>query len=93
MEVVRRRRVIVVSNRLPIRAMRDARTARWSFEAAAGGLATALRGIGDDIEFIMVGWVGCDVPPAERARVTERLMREHGCQPPGIDGEFGRWVF
>ena len=52
--------------RLPIRARRDARTARWTFDTAPGGLATALRGIATDVEFVWVGWLGADVPPAER---------------------------
>ena len=43
------RRVLVVANRLPIRARRDARTARWTFDTAPGGLATALRGIATDV--------------------------------------------
>jgi len=48
------RRVLVVANRLPIRARRDARTARWTFDTAPGGLATALRGIATDVEFVWV---------------------------------------
>ncbi|KAH8060265.1 hypothetical protein JL720_13602 [Aureococcus anophagefferens] len=57
------------------------RAGRWSFDDAPGGLATALRGISMEVQFVWVGWVGCDVPPQERARVAERLMREHGCFP------------
>ena len=76
-----RRRILVVANRLPIRATRDPRTARWAFDDAPGGLATALRGISMDVEIVWVGWVGCDVPPPERPRVTQRLMREHHCYP------------
>ncbi|KAJ1456055.1 glycosyltransferase family 20-domain-containing protein [Pelagophyceae sp. CCMP2097] len=79
------RRVLVVANRLPIKATRDSRNARWTFEDAPGGLATALRGISMDVEFIWIGWVGCDVAPAERARVAERLMREHACYPVFLD--------
>ena len=81
------RRVLVVANRLPIRARRDARTARWTFDTAPGGLATALRGIATDVEFVWVGWLGADVPPAERPRVAERLMREHGCYPVFLDAQ------
>ncbi|KAH8053441.1 hypothetical protein JL722_9675 [Aureococcus anophagefferens] len=80
-EKARTRRVLIVANRLPIRCSRDARTGRWSFDDAPGGLATALRGISMEVQFVWVGWVGCDVPPQERARVAERLMREHGCFP------------
>ena len=80
-------RVLVVANRLPIRARRDARTARWTFDTAPGGLATALRGIATDVEFVWVGWLGADVPPAERPRVAERLMREHGCYPVFLDAQ------
>mmetsp|Transcript_19468 Transcript_19468/g.29583 ORF Transcript_19468/g.29583 Transcript_19468/m.29583 type:complete len:1022 (+) Transcript_19468:51-3116(+) len=75
------RRILIVANRLPIRASRDGRTQRWVFEDAPGGLATALRGIAMDIEFIWVGWVGCDIPVSERPRVTQRLMRDHNCYP------------
>ncbi|KAH8069108.1 hypothetical protein JL720_12012 [Aureococcus anophagefferens] len=80
-EKARPRRVLIVANRLPIRCSRDASTGRWSFDDAPGGLATALRGISMEVQFVWVGWVGCDVPPQERARVAERLMREHGCFP------------
>ena len=55
----RPRRVLIVANRLPIRASRDARTARWTFDDAPGGLATALRGISMEVQFVWVGWVGC----------------------------------
>jgi len=81
----RPRRVLIVANRLPIRASRDARTARWTFDDAPGGLATALRGISMEVQFVWVGWVGCDVPTNERARVAERLMRDHGCYPVFLD--------
>ena len=81
------RRVLVVANRLPIRARRDARTARWTFDTAPGGLATALRGIATDVQFVWVGWLGADVPPAEQPRVAERLMREHGCYPVFLDAQ------
>mmetsp|Transcript_20182 Transcript_20182/g.63481 ORF Transcript_20182/g.63481 Transcript_20182/m.63481 type:complete len:996 (+) Transcript_20182:205-3192(+) len=83
----RPRRVLIVANRLPIRASRDARTARWTFDAAPGGLATALRGIASDVQFIWVGWVGADVPAHERPRVAERLLREHGCYPVFLEAE------
>lgn len=84
-EGVRHRRILIVANRLPLRASRDPRTARWLFEDAPGGLATALRGITLEVEFVWVGWVGCDVPASERPRVTERLMREHRCYPVYLD--------
>ena len=66
------RRVLVVANRLPIRARRDARTARWTFDTAPGGLATALRGIATDVEFVWVGWLGADVL-SRRPAVLRRL--------------------
>ena len=36
---------------------------------------------------VWVGWLGADVPPAERPRVAERLMREHGCYPVFLDAQ------
>ncbi|KAH8065122.1 hypothetical protein JL722_2027 [Aureococcus anophagefferens] len=79
-EKARPRRVLIVANRLPIRCSRDARTGRWSFDDAPG-VGDGVEGISMEVQFVWVGWVGCDVPPQERARVAERLMREHGCFP------------
>ena len=62
----RPRRVLIVANRLPIRASRDARTARWTFDDAPGGLATALRGISMEVTWRKVpkqigNQVSCDL--------------------------------
>jgi trehalose 6-phosphate synthase/phosphatase len=69
--------LIVASNRLPIALARDPGI---TVCPSAGGLATALRGVQDETDFVWVGWPGADVSTEEEPLVTA-LLRERGLVP------------
>jgi trehalose-6-phosphate synthase len=82
-----RRALVVVSNRLPLTASRDADN-KLTFKASSGGLVSALSSVRTDADagaasspFIWVGWLGKEVREDEQAVVRELLLREHRCVP------------
>jgi trehalose 6-phosphate synthase/phosphatase len=83
-------KVVVVSNRLPVRLVPGAR--RITFEPSAGGLVSALSAV-EGLEG-WVGWPGGTVSRAQRRRVTESLAKD-GLHPVFLDedeveGFYGR---
>jgi trehalose 6-phosphate synthase len=73
-------RLLVVANRLPVTLVRSTGDS-YSFKMSSGGLVSALLGIRKQREFLWVGWIGEEVPEAERADVSRRLLAEHQCVP------------
>ncbi len=61
-------RLIVVSNRLPVTRVVNA-DGSCGFTLASGGLVTALSGVKTELDFVWVGWVGCEIPVEEQAMV------------------------
>jgi trehalose 6-phosphate synthase/phosphatase len=86
-EALRDMRVIVVANRLPISASRDAKTGEWNFKMSSGGLVTALQGVRDEMEFLWIGWLGGDVPLDEQEAVAGQLLKDYSCVPVFLDDE------
>lgn len=82
-----RRRLIMVSNRLPISFQRNDATGEWSFSMSSGGLVTALNGIRDEVPFIWIGWLGEEIPHDEQAKVREKLAQEFNCVPVFLSKE------
>nr|CCA16456.1 alpha putative [Albugo laibachii Nc14] len=76
-----RRRLIMVSNRLPISFTRDEVTGEWTFTMSSGGLVTALNGIRDEVPFIWIGWLGEEVAQEDQEQVREKLANEFNCVP------------
>jgi len=76
---VEQRQLVVVSNRLPVRVGFDRGV---TVEPTAGGLATALSGVGGVSDWI--GWPGTEVPGHLEGDVTSRLG-EHGLHPVFLD--------
>lgn len=76
---VAQRELVVVSNRLPVRVGFERGV---TVEPTAGGLATALSGVGGVSAWI--GWPGTEVPGDLEADVTSRLG-EHGLHPVFLD--------
>lgn len=70
MEGVEKSRVVVVSNRLPISASKNATTGEWSFQMSSGGLVTALQGVRHEMDFLWIGWMGMEVQESERVRTV-----------------------
>lgn len=66
------RPLVVVSNRLPIQL--EEQSGEWEVRASAGGLATALRGLGGKRTWI--GWPGAEIPTDEEPLVRELLGRD-----------------
>lgn len=51
------RRLLIISNRLPVSMTRDA-TGEWSYVMSSGGLVSALSGLKKEMEFTWIGWPG-----------------------------------
>ena len=64
------RRIVVVSNRLPVTI--EESNAGFRLEASSGGLVTALRPLLNDCAGVWVGWTDTDASPA-----VEALLEEH----------------
>lgn len=72
------KRVIIVSNRLPVTVRRDA--GGVSYVSSAGGLATGLSSLQTEFETLWIGWPG-HVAKEDKKEVEEGLVREHKYHP------------
>jgi len=68
-------KLIVASVRLPVRLTR--KEGGWKVTPSPGGLATALRSVAGQREFIWVGWPGTYIPPAVQQSAIA-LLAPHG---------------
>jgi trehalose 6-phosphate synthase/phosphatase len=76
-------RLLVVANRLPVSAYKDA-NGRWQLQVSAGGLVSALMGVGV-FETKWIGWPGVYIEPGpERDELTAVLEKE-GYAPVYLD--------
>lgn len=73
------KRLIVVSNRLPITISKDAR-GQFHFKMSSGGLVSALSGCKKSMDFTWIGWPGFYISEKDRPIVDSRLMQEYSCQ-------------
>ncbi|KAK1368857.1 Alpha,alpha-trehalose-phosphate synthase (UDP-forming) [Heracleum sosnowskyi] len=80
-----KQRLLVVANRLPVRAKRMGEDS-WSLEVSVGGLVSALLGI-DKIEARWIGWAGVDVPDETGKRSLTNALAEKRCIPVFLDEE------
>tara|TARA_B100000475_G_C15026867_1_gene326303 strand:+ start:989 stop:1702 length:714 start_codon:yes stop_codon:yes gene_type:complete len=75
-----KQRLIIAANRLPISAQRRA-DGKWGLNQSAGGLVSALSGVGNNYEMLWVGWPGVFVEEGpDRDALTQLLLRR-GCLP------------
>ncbi len=74
------RRVIIVSNRLPVKV--DRRSGQLQVTPAAGGVATGLSSFHHSVESLWIGWPGIN-PATDKAKTeTEtKLREEYKCIP------------
>lgn len=72
------RRLIIVSNRLPITISKDAK-GEYHFKMSSGGLVSALSGCKKSMAFTWIGWPGRYIPEKDRPLVNKRLMDEYSC--------------
>lgn len=79
-------RLVIVSNRLPVRIERQA--GDLVYHPSVGGLATALKGLSLRGEMLWLGWPGIEAATeAEQTEVEARLQRDFGCVPLFIPPE------
>jgi trehalose 6-phosphate synthase/phosphatase len=74
-------RLIVVSNRLPVRVTKT--NGKLNFQPSDGGLATAMSSLGKSHEYIWIGWPGIvseELTPADKKTIRKELIK-HKCYP------------
>ncbi len=76
-------RLIVVANRLPVSAFKG-KDGRWQLQISAGGLVSALMGVGNS-NSIWVGWPGVDIEEGPERDELTRAMEEQGYGPVYMD--------
>ena len=70
-----RRKIINVSNRLPV-------TVGETIKKSSGGLVAALEGVDKSaFDLRWLGWAGTEVPAEQQAGLSQRLGSEFGCVP------------
>lgn len=74
------RRLLVVSNRLPVTISKN-HEGQWDFKMSAGGLVSALAGVKNEFPFVWVGWSGSEVPDADQDSLRTELRAQHECVP------------
>jgi len=75
-----RQRLIIAANRLPISAIRKP-DGKWGLNQSAGGLVSALSGVGNNYEMLWVGWPGVFVEEGSERDALTRLLLRRGCLP------------
>ncbi|KAI1324218.1 glycosyltransferase family 20 protein [Xylariaceae sp. FL0255] len=80
------RRLLLVSNRLPI-TIRRKDEGDYSFSMSSGGLVTGLSGLSKTTSFQWYGWPGLEIPEEEIATVTQQLQDEYNAHPIFVDDE------
>lgn len=71
-----RRNIYVVSNRLPY-SIKLLDNGNYDFKASSGGLASALRGLSQFVQFRWYGWPGLEIPDAKKHFVRDELAKHH----------------
>ncbi|CAB95998.1 alpha,alpha-trehalose-phosphate synthase [UDP-forming] [Schizosaccharomyces pombe] len=80
------RRLIVVSNRLPITIKRKD-NGTYDFSMSSGGLVSALSGLKKLMTFQWLGWCGQEIPEDEKPMIIQRLQDECSAIPVFLDDE------
>lgn len=71
----KRSSLIVVSNRLPISISTE--NDEWNISPSSGGLASALRGVKNKIDFKWIGWPGTSFFPNQQDEIREKLNKQN----------------
>ena len=80
------RKLIVVSNRLPITIKRHA-GGRYQYNKSSGGLVTGMSGLNQGTNFEWYGWPGLSAPAEELLKVERVLKEEHNAVPVSLDNK------
>jgi trehalose 6-phosphate synthase/phosphatase len=68
-------RVLIVSNRLPVKLIQDQNG--FHFKPSEGGLATGLGSIYKQADNLWIGWPGAEVAEENKQNVTDQLDRDN----------------
>ncbi|CAI5461657.1 unnamed protein product [Closterium sp. Yama58-4] len=80
----RMQRLLIVANRLPVRASLQP-DGTWALELSAGGLVSALLGVKQNFETCWIGWPGLYLhSPADQQQLHDALQAK-GCVPVFLD--------
>lgn len=71
----KRTSLIVVSNRLPISI--TTQNDEWQISPSSGGLASALRGVKEKMDFKWIGWPGTSFFPNQQEEIKEKLNAQN----------------
>jgi len=87
-EQEKKARLVIAANRLPVTPTRDHLTGEWHFKRSSGGLVSAFLGV-NHYDITWVGWVGAEVPDAEKEAITAALREQKPftCVPVYLDEE------
>ncbi|KAI0427901.1 glycosyl transferase [Xylaria sp. FL1042] len=80
------RRLLLISNRLPITIKRKC-NGKYELSMSSGGLVAGLSGLSKTTSFQWYGWPGMEVPDGEVATVTKQLKDEYSAHPIFVDDE------
>lgn len=78
------RRLLMVSNRLPI-TIKKSESGDYTFSESSGGLVTGLKGLKQTTEFLWYGWPGQTLPRDDLDHIRNKLMTEHKAVPVLMD--------
>lgn len=83
-----RRKIIIVSNYLPLNAKRDQISGRWCFSYDKDSIFWQLKdGLSSDADVVYVGSLKVDVDASEQEKVSLVLMEEFNCLPTFIPSD------
>ncbi len=72
-------RLVIISNRLPITIQEE--EGQLTYQPSAGGLATGLNSLSDEIEKIWIGWPGIDIQAEEEKQKVRAKLKEQDLVP------------
>ena len=73
-------RLLVIANRLPITIKQD-ESGEYTFAMSSGGLVSALKGLGNAVQFHWFGWPGIDVHRNDQEHLRRQLADQFGAVP------------
>ena len=84
------KRLIVVSNRLPVTITKDVSVpGGYLFKHSSGGLVSALSGAKKLMSFTWIGWPGVNVPESSVPYIEATLERQYQCKPVWLPDDVG----
>lgn len=73
-------RLLVIANRLPV-TLKPLDNGEYNFQMSSGGLAAALKGLCDNLNFKWFGWPGLEVPRKDIKMLETKLASDFHAVP------------